>query len=266
VAKTGAVVTRVFCGLAQKLGRIAGSGDTVKEEVPELAAPAESETDSLETLRTRRILLLRHGRTKANEEHLYCGSTDLPLSEEGRALLARKRGTYGTDWESFYTSGLSRTRETLELIFGEQRTAKEEPDLREMDFGAFDGRGWWEMENDADYRSWVDGGCLGQCPGGEDRASCSARVCAAFARILDENLRDCRTDDLFIVAHGGTQMAVLEEWGRPARDYYAWQTPCGWCWCLETPPEPGAWRREGLGAVGRHSFLREDPAPADLKK
>ena len=89
---------------------------------------------------------------------------------------------------------------------------------------------------------------------------------AAFARILDENLRDRRTDDLFIVAHGGTQMAVLEEWGRPARDYYAWQTPCGWCWCLETPPEPGAWRREGLGAVGRHSFLREDPAPADLKK
>ena len=61
-------------------------------------------------------------------------------------------------------------------------------------------------------------------------------------------------------------MAVLEEWGRPARDYYAWQTPCGWCWCLETPPEPGAWRREGLGAVGRHSFLREDHAPADLKK
>ena len=27
-----------------------------------------------------RILLLRHGITEANEKHLYCGSTDLPLS------------------------------------------------------------------------------------------------------------------------------------------------------------------------------------------
>ena len=97
--------------------------------MPELAAPAESETDSLETPRTRQILLLRHGRTMANEEHLYCGSTDLPLSEEGRALLARKRGTYGTDWESFYTSGLSRTRETLELIFLYERPEQDKRDI-----------------------------------------------------------------------------------------------------------------------------------------
>ena len=27
-----------------------------------------------------KILLLRHGITEANEKHLYCGSTDLPLS------------------------------------------------------------------------------------------------------------------------------------------------------------------------------------------
>ena len=33
-----------------------------------------------------RILLLRHGITEANEKHLYCGSTDLPLSPAGGAL------------------------------------------------------------------------------------------------------------------------------------------------------------------------------------
>ena len=32
-----------------------------------------------------KILLLRHGLTEANERHLYCGSTDLPLSQIGRA-------------------------------------------------------------------------------------------------------------------------------------------------------------------------------------
>lgn len=208
-----------------------------------------------------RIWLIRHGRTPLNEEGRYQGKLDTGLSEEGQRALRRA----DVSPARVYVSPALRARQTAGILFPDADQVVAE-DLREMDFGAFDGRGWWEMENDADYRSWVDGGCLGQCPGGEDRASCSARVCAAFARILDENLRDCRTDDLFIVAHGGTQMAVLEEWGRPARDYYAWQTPCGWCWCLETPPEPGAWRREGLGAVGRHSFLREDHAPADLKK
>ena len=36
-----------------------------------------------------KILLLRHGLTEANEKHLYCGSTDLPLSPAGRAALRR---------------------------------------------------------------------------------------------------------------------------------------------------------------------------------
>ena len=33
------------------------------------------------------IYLIRHGKTEANEKHLYCGSTDLPLSEAGKAEL-----------------------------------------------------------------------------------------------------------------------------------------------------------------------------------
>ena len=37
-----------------------------------------------------RILLLRHGITEANEKHLYCGSTDLPLSRAGREALANR--------------------------------------------------------------------------------------------------------------------------------------------------------------------------------
>ena len=28
-------------------------------------------------------------------------------------------------------------------------------------------------------------------------------------------------------------MAILERWGRPARDYYSWQCPCGTGWLLE---------------------------------
>ena len=153
----GAEVTRVFCGFAQKLGRIrkceepnqeelteSKKGESAKQEKEELKRLGKEEqtADLHKSPRTRQILLLRHGRTKANEEHLYCGSTDWPLSEEGRKRLMQKSGIYGTGWESFYTSGLIRTKETLELLFGEQETVIEEPDLREMDFGAFEGKSY----------------------------------------------------------------------------------------------------------------------------
>ena len=33
------------------------------------------------------IYLIRHGKTRANEKHLYCGSTDLSLSDAGKEEL-----------------------------------------------------------------------------------------------------------------------------------------------------------------------------------
>ena len=167
-----------------------------------------------------RIRLIRHGMTALGAERRYQGSLDTPLSDIGRKTLRTQ-----DDAARVYHSPLLRASETAQLLFpGAEKIAVS--DLREMDFGAFEGRGWWEMEQDADYRAWVDGGCLGQCPGGEDRATFSARVCAAFSQLVEQS-RAQDAPELVIVAHGGTQMAVLERWGCPKRDYYKWQTPCG---------------------------------------
>ena len=63
-----------------------------------------------------KIVLLRHGLTEANEKHLYCGSTDLPLSPAGRAALRRlEMPAPGT---RFISSGMRRCNETLEALFG----------------------------------------------------------------------------------------------------------------------------------------------------
>ena len=40
-----------------------------------------------------KIWLIRHGMTEANERRLYCGSTDLPLSDHGREELKSVRYT-----------------------------------------------------------------------------------------------------------------------------------------------------------------------------
>ena len=176
-----------------------------------------------------RVWIIRHGMTRLGEEKRYQGKLDDGLSELGRTSLR----TADIHPERVYVSSARRAIESAEILFPESRKLVF-GDLREMDFGRFEGRGWWEMEEDLDYRSWVDGGCIGRCPGGEDRGEFSARVCAAFDRIVEAECREESPEtEIVIVAHGGTQMALLEGRGYPKREFYRWQRPCGCGWLLE---------------------------------
>lgn len=189
------------------------------------------------------IFLIRHGLTAQGEEKRYQGALDTPLSQKGREALrpadfAPKR---------VYVSPAKRAVETAEILFPASRLVPM-PGLWEMNFGVFEGRGWWEMEQDADYRAWVEGGCEGRCPGGEDRAEFSARVCAAFHMILE---KEKDSAELVLVAHGGTQMALLARFGEPKRAYYEWQRPCGCGWLLKWEPDD-----ERLRALRELDFLK----------
>lgn len=175
-----------------------------------------------------RVYLLRHGRTAYNAQQRYQGLADIPLSPEGEAELREAEEIP----EVVYVSPLSRARRTAELVFPGAKQIPVE-DFREMDFGAFEGRNYREMEHDPAYRSWVDGGCVGACPGGESREEFSCRVCSVFERLMEQALEDSR-DWLVVVAHGGVLMAVLEAWAQPRRDYFQWSAPCGGGFALET--------------------------------
>ena len=194
-----------------------------------------------------KIWLIRHGMTRLGEEKRYQGRLDDGLSPVGRMALVQ------ADFrpKRVYVSPARRARETADILFPEAEQVLC-PELREMDFGSFDGRGWWEMEEDPAYRAWVDGGCRGRCPGGEDKAEFSERVNSSFERILEAETDKSDTgEDLVIVAHGGTQMALLEKWGVPQREYYRWQRPCGCGWLLD-------WESESktLHVIREISFLR----------
>ena len=149
------------------------------------------------------IWLIRHGATAWTAEGRYQGHTDVPLSPEGRAAL------HPAPFQParVFVSSLQRTAQTASILFpGAEQIVV--PGLSEMNFGAFAGRNAREMEQDTDYRRWVDGGCVGRCPGGESRAEFSERCCAAFSRLVESASAE-GLPELVIVAHGGTQMSVL---------------------------------------------------------
>ena len=171
-----------------------------------------------------RVYLIRHGETALQAEKRYQGTTDQPLSADGKQKL--RQADFNPD--RVYVTPLLRTKQTASILFPEAKQIVV-PELREMDFGAFEGRNYMEMENDPDYRAWVDGMCLGRCPGGESKTEYCERVCIAFSSLLDSESED----DLVIVAHGGTQMAVMERYGTEEKDYWTWQLPCGQGYLLE---------------------------------
>lgn len=180
------------------------------------------------------VYLLRHGETEYNARKKYLGSTDLPLSERGRGELVQADIAPGT----VYVSPLRRTAETAGILFPGARQVVV-PNLREMEFGIFEGKSYLDMEHLPAYRAWVDGGCLGPIPEGESMAEFSARTCAAFETLADQALAAGEAL-LAVVAHGGTQMAVMERFARPHKDYFSWRGPLGGGFVLDA----GRWREE----------------------
>ena len=165
------------------------------------------------------IYLLRHGLTEYNAQKRYQGQRDIPLSAEGLSQLRRA----DIDPKVVYITPLQRTAQTARVLFPEAELVVVK-DLQEMCFGSFEGKNYVEMEHDADYQAWVQANCESKCPDGERKDDFSDRICSAFSALVDKALADGE-ELLVILAHGGTQMAALERYALPRRDYYAWCGP-----------------------------------------
>ncbi len=138
-----------------------------------------------------------------------------------------------------------------ERLFPQARLVVVE-DLGEMNFGRFEGRSAAEMEEDPSYRAWVEGMCRGQCPGGESLPAFSRRVCRAFARLLDWAVAS-EEEQLVLVVHGGTQMAVMEAFAIPSRPYFSWGLPCGQGYVLEAE---GWLEHRQLRLLGKRDYTK----------
>jgi len=169
------------------------------------------------------IYLIRHGRTEANEKWLYCGSTDLSLSEKGREELSSIH--YDIPNVRFLTSGMKRTNETLKLLFGDV-PFQVEPRFREVDFGAFEMRSYYALKDTPEFQTWLDGDNESNVPpGGESGLQMKRRVLEAFAEIQE---------DTVLICHGGVIAAIMEHLFRSEnKSRYDWQPKNGRGYCLK---------------------------------
>ena len=64
------------------------------------------------------IYLIRHGKTKENEEKRYVGITDTPLSDTGREKIAKNKenGIYPADPDIIFVSPMKRCMEKTEIL------------------------------------------------------------------------------------------------------------------------------------------------------
>ena len=163
------------------------------------------------------IYLIRHGKTSANEKHLYCGSTDLPLSDAGKEELRSVH--YDIKNVRFISSGMKRTNETLRILFGDV-PYEVDPRFREVDFGIFEMQSFEELKDTLEYQTWLTGDNDANIPpNGESGVQMKERVLNAFSEIKENTC---------IITHGGVIAAIMEHlFPEENKNRYQWQPQPG---------------------------------------
>lgn len=208
------------------------------------------------------MYFIRHGITEGNLKNWYYGQMDIPLAPEGVSLIKKlsAEGIYpsaaGTDC---YTSGLLRTEQTFEIIYGDM-PHEALPMLQEMNFGAWEGMSFEEIEAADTYREefnqWMSMGgdeTRFSFPEGESVKDFHARIregakeLMAKHRLRELAIRHSGKDAVSIlVCHGGVIAAIMET-------FFPGEKESFWSWI----PKPGHGyevRLEGGEAIAHRDF------------
>lgn len=150
------------------------------------------------------IYLLRHGQTL--QPGTYTGSTDVELSAEGRRQIrVLSPFLQSRDFDHCFSSPLVRCRETVSLL-ELNRTCSIEESLREIDFGAWEGLNFNEIQNayPEQLSRWVSEGDNFTFPGGGHIGTFHVQITDWFDKLLTKGL-----NRVLIVAHGGVLRAGI---------------------------------------------------------
>jgi probable phosphoglycerate mutase len=167
----------------------------------------EGPTESERGVEPVNVFAIRHGETAWSLSGRHTGTTDIPLTDNGRRLAERLRPILAKKrFSGVFVSPMRRARETCELA-GLGNVAVIDPELAEWNYGEYEGLTPEQIHERAP--GWLifrDG-----CPGGETPEQVGTRVDRLVARIRAVD------GDVALFAHGHVLRVLVARWiGLPA--------------------------------------------------
>lgn len=189
-------------------------------------------SNGTETEMKIKLILIRHGTTKSNEDKKYLGKTDEALSESGkREIENKKSGGKYPKAQLVVASSMKRCVQTAEIIY------ESSPDIlvdsfREIDFGLFEGKDYKELSQYPSYQKWIDSKGTLPIPNGESKEQFTQRCRSGFLSLCEELKKQIHIPEtIAFIVHSGTIMAILEAFA--AGEYYSFQCDNGEGYCCE---------------------------------
>jgi len=149
-----------------------------------------------------KLLLLRHGETGEQYAGRYMGSTDVPLSEQGRRQVSTMKIILQDEKiDRCLCSPMLRCRDTARAVLEPGGIDLEiDPDLREIDFGQWEGKGFDEIARTSPdrVRRWVAFDNDFAFPGGERIGDFLERT-----RRIAQRVSEDPAPTILLCTHGG---------------------------------------------------------------
>lgn len=201
------------------------------------------------------IHFIRHGAIDETLSGKYIGSTDVPLSDQGREALRKlERECRYPYTKVVFTSPLKRCTETCQILYPELSPLSI-ANLRECNFGEWEGKTAEELRDDPEFEKWLAGDSEAAPPHGESNADFIRRICKMFESIV-EGLMKTGTTDSVIVTHGGVIMTLLAVYGLPQAKPFEWTMDNGYGYSIRITPM--LWQRDKVAEVFNRIPMIED--------
>lgn len=177
-----------------------------------------------------KVYFVRHGKTLGNIEGRYVGKTDLNLEDEGKKELEMKKAPKP---DALYVSPLIRCIETCNILFPYQYYTVVD-DIKEIDFGDFEGKTFKEVEDNEIFKEWKEQHGPVAFINGESMKDFQIRCMKGFKESIRTSIKAGHKVVTFVV-HGGTIMALLDALSIPHKNYHEWavNNGCGYVGDLE---------------------------------
>ena len=166
------------------------------------------------------IYFIRHGKTKYNIKGRFVGSTDLPLTSAGRQEiydLWHDRSKH-IDKEVIYSSPMKRCIETAHIIFPDEHLEIIK-NMREMNFGVFEGKTHDELMDMRAYRNFRATSGKEKIPHGESGIEFGMRVLKGFFEMIG-HMNKNSYETAALICHGGVIMAIFSMLCEESDDIY----------------------------------------------